>query len=84
MQLSEKLGVFVLLIYLDHLRHIALRPGVLCGIFHFYKHNKEKVVPHIVLLFDVLLKSHCLVVELVPFKACREGNEVQFYAEELQ
>lgn len=32
-------------------------------------------MPHVVLLFDVPLKSHRLVVKLVPLQACR-GAEV--------
>lgn len=62
--------MFVRMFYLDHLCHVALWPSVFCGIFHFDKNDKEEVVPHVVLLFDVLLKSHCLVVKLVPLEAC--------------
>lgn len=62
-------GVSVLFIYLDHLSHVALGARVFGGIFNFYQHNKEQVVPHVVLLFDVLLKSHRLVVKLVPLQA---------------
>lgn len=61
-----------LFVYLDHLSHVALRACVLSGILHFYQHYEEQVVPHVVLLFDVLLKSHCFVVKLVPFQTCRE------------
>lgn len=60
---------FAQLLYLDHLRHVALRPSVFCGIFDFDKDNEEEVVPHVVLLLDVLLESHRLVVKLVPLKA---------------
>lgn len=59
-------GMSVLFVYLDHLSHVALRACVLRGIFNFYQYNKEQVVPHVVLLFDVLLKSHRFVVKLVP------------------
>lgn len=61
----------MLFIYLNHLCHVALGACVLCGVFNLYEHNKEQVVPHVVLLFYVLLKSHSLVVELVPLKTCR-------------
>lgn len=65
------------LLYLDHLRHVALRPSVFCGIFHFDENDKEEVVPHVVLLFDVLLKSHRLVVKLVPLEAYNTGGEIK-------
>lgn len=64
-------GVSMLSIYPDHLSHIALWARVFGRIFNFYQHNKEQVVPHVVLLFDVLLKSHRLVVKLVPLQAYR-------------
>lgn len=63
--------------YLDHLRHVALRPSVFRGIFHFDKDDKEEVVPHVVLLFDVLLESHRLVVKLVPLEAYNAGGETK-------
>lgn len=65
-------AVPVLLVYLDHLSHVALGAGVFGGIFHFHQYDEEQVVPHVVLLFDVLLESHRLVVELVPLQTCRE------------
>lgn len=70
-------NLFVQLLYLDHLRHVALRPSVFCGIFHFDKDDKEEVVPHVVLLLDVLLESHRLVVKLVPLEAYNAGGETK-------
>lgn len=70
-------GAFVQPLYLDHLRHVALRPSVFCGIFHFDENNEEEVVPHVVLLFDVFLKSHRLVVKLVPLEAYDAGGETK-------
>lgn len=64
-------GVSLLLIYLNHLSHVALRASVFSGVFDFHQHDKEQIVPHVVLLLDVLLKSHRLVVKLVPLQACR-------------
>lgn len=64
-------GVSALFIYLDHLSYVALGACVFSGVLHFYQYNKEQVVPHVVLLFDVPLKSHRLVVKLVPLQACR-------------
>lgn len=74
----------VLFIYLDHLSHVALGPSVFGGIFNFYQHDEEQVVPHVVLFFDVLLKSHCLVVKLVPLQACRGAITHTVYAAKLQ
>lgn len=70
-------NLFVQLLYLDHLRHVALRPSVFCGIFHFDKDDKEEVVPHVVLLLDVLLEGHRLVVKLVPLEAYNAGGETK-------
>ena len=64
-------GASVHFMYLNHLSHVALGPCVFGGILNFYQHNEEQIVPHVVLLFDVLLKSHCLVVKLVTLQACR-------------
>ncbi len=77
-------GVSVLLIYLNHLSHVALRACVFSGIFNFYQHNKEQVVPHVVLLFDVLLKSHRLVVKLVPLQACQRAITHMIYGAMLR
>lgn len=66
-------------IHLDHLSHVALGARVFSGVFHFHQHNEEQVVPHVVLLFDVLLKSHRLVVKLVPLQACKRAKTRIFY-----
>lgn len=58
-------------VYLYHLSHVALGACVLSGVFNFDEHDKEQVVPHVVLLLDVLLERHGLVVELVPLQTCR-------------
>ena len=77
---SKKVGLYreggcvlkgACLFYLDHFSHVALGAGVFGGIFNLYQNNKEQVVPHVVLLFDVFLKSHRFVVKLVPLQACR-------------
>lgn len=78
------MGVPALLTYLDHLSHVALGACVFSGIFNFHQHNKEQVVPHVVLLFDVLLKSHRLVVKLIPLQACGGAITHTTYAAMLQ
>lgn len=55
--------------YLYHLRHVTLRPCVVGLVLHSHQHDEVQVVPHVVLVFNVLLKGHCLVVELVPFES---------------
>lgn len=82
--MSRWMGVSVLFIYLNHLSHVALGACVFGGIFNFYQNNKEQVVPHVVLLFDVLLKSHCLVVKLVSLQACRGAIQHTIYVVKLQ
>lgn len=77
-------GVSVVFIYLDHLSHVALGAGVFGGIFNLYQNNKEQVVPHVVLLFDVLLKSHRLVVKLVPLQAYRGAVTHIIYGTKLR
>ena len=56
--------------HLDHLGHVALGAGVLGGVLHLHQHHEEEVVPHVVLLLDVLLEGHRLVVELVSLQTC--------------
>lgn len=69
--LPKRHGYFwVIFFYLDHFCHVALGPCVFCGIFHFNQHYEVQVVPHVVLLFDVLFKRHCLVVKLVTLQTC--------------
>lgn len=70
------MGVSSLSVYLYHLSHVALRACVLSGVFNFHEHYKKQVVPHVVLLLDVLLKCHGLVVELVPLKTCRGATQL--------
>lgn len=70
--------------YLYHLSDIAFRTRVFSGIFDFHQHNKEQVVPHVVFLFYVLLKSHCLVVKFVTFQACRPAKTHITYGKKWQ
>lgn len=70
-------GVPPLSVYLYHLSHVALGACVLSGVFNFHEHDKEQVVPHVVLFLDVLLERHGLVVELVPLQTCRGTAEVR-------
>lgn len=69
-------GVCMLCVYLDHLSHVAFWAGVFSGIFNFYQDDKEQIVPHVVLLFNVLLKGHRLVVKLVTLQTCHEENSM--------
>lgn len=72
-------GVSLLSVYLYHLSHVALGACVLSGVFNLNEHYKEQVVPHVVLLLDVLLKGHGLVVELVPLQTCRGPTQLCCY-----
>lgn len=71
------MGVSSLSVYLYHLSHVALGACVLSGVFNLHEHYKKQVVPHVVLLLDVLLKRHGLVVELVPLKTCRGATQLR-------
>lgn len=53
--------------HLDHLGHVALRPRVLRGVLDLHEDDEAQVVPHVVLLLDVLFEGDRLVVELVSF-----------------
>lgn len=53
------------------MRDIALRACVVRLVLLSQQHNKVKVVPDVVLQFDVLLKGHRLVVKLVSLQACK-------------
>lgn len=77
-------GVSILFVYLDHLSHVTLRACVFSGVLHFDQDNKEKVMPHVVLLFDVLLESHRLVVKLVPLQACRGARSYRKFKTKTQ
>ena len=50
--------------------NITLGSSELCGIFDFDKDNEEKVVPHVVLSADVVIKRHMLVLKGLPLKTC--------------
>lgn len=63
--------------YLYHLRHVALRPGVVCLVLHSHQHYEVQVVPHVVLIFNMLLKGHRLVVELVPFESWERQSSTE-------
>lgn len=67
------------LFYLDHLSYIALRACVFSRVFNFHQHDKEQVVPHVVLLLYVFLKSHGLIVKFVPLQACRVTKRNSIY-----
>lgn len=77
--MGRQIGVSLLSVYLYHLSHVALGACVLSGVFNFNEHYKEQVVPHVVLLLDVLLKRHGLVVELVPLQTCRGPTQLSCY-----
>lgn len=49
--------------YLDHFVDIRLRAGKLGWILHFYQHYEVQVMPHVVLVLDMLLERHGLIVE---------------------
>lgn len=53
------------------MRDIALRAGVVRLVLLSQQDNKIKVVPDVVLQFDVLLKGHGLVVKLVSLQTCK-------------
>jgi len=42
--------------YLDHVVNIALGASEFCRVFDFDKDDKVEIMPHVVLLFAVLLK----------------------------
>ena len=50
--------------------NITLGSSELCGIFDFDEDNEEKVVPHVVLSADVVIKRHMLVLKGLPLKTC--------------
>ena len=49
--------------YLHHLMDVAFRSSKFCWVFYFDEDNEEKIVPHIVLSSDMLLKCDILVVK---------------------
>lgn len=77
--MRRQTGVSLLSVYLYHLSHVALGACVLSGVFNFNQHYEEQVVPHVVLLLDVLLKRHRLVVKLVPLQTCRGPIQLRCY-----
>ena len=52
--------------------NITLGSSELCGIFDFDEDNEEKVVPHVVLSADVVVKGHVLVLEGLPLQPANE------------
>lgn len=76
---NNKLGYYFISMklhnaYLDHLRHIAFRPCVVCLILHSHQYYKIQIIPHIVFKFNVFFKGYRFVVKLVPFKPYRENE----------
>ena len=51
--------------HLDHVSDVALGAGVVRLVLLAHQDDEVQVVPDVVLQFDVLLKRHRLVVELV-------------------
>lgn len=51
-------------IYLDHGVNVAFGTGELCRIFNPDQDHEIEVMPHVVLVTDVILEAHCLVIEL--------------------
>lgn len=70
--------------YLDHLCHVALGARVVSLVLHPHQHNEVQVVPHVVFVFDVLLKGHGLVVKLVPFQPWERQGRVEEEVSEQQ
>ena len=58
--------------------NITLRSSELCGIFDFDEDNEEKVVPHVVLSADVVIKRHMLVLKGLSLKTCRTKMDKNF------
>lgn len=63
--------------YLYHLSHVALRTCVVCLVLHSHQHYEVQVVPHVVLVLNMLLKGHCLVVKLVPFESWERQSSAE-------
>lgn len=70
-------------LYLYHLCHVALGARVVGLVLHPHQHDEVQVVPHVVLVFDVLLKGHGLVVKLVPFQPWEKQGRVEEGREEM-
>ena len=58
--------------------NITLGSSELCGIFDFDEDNEEKVVPHVVLSADVVIKRHMLVLKGLPLKTCHTKMDENF------
>lgn len=52
------------LTHLDHFGNMTFRACELCGIFDFDQDDEVEIVPHIVLVTNVLIERDTLVVEL--------------------
>lgn len=70
-------------LYLYHLCHVALGACVVSLVLHPHQHDEVQVVPHVVLVFDVLLKGHGLVVKLVPLQPWGRQGRVEEDREEI-
>lgn len=55
-------------IYFNHGRDIAFRTGEFGGVFDTNQNNEIQVMPHIVLVRDVILITHTFVIKLGPVK----------------
>ena len=58
--------------------NITLGSSELCWIFDFDEDNEEKVVPHVVLSADVVIKRHMLVLKGLPLKTCHTKMDKNF------
>jgi len=61
-------------LHLDHGVYVTLRTSELSRIFHLDENDEEQIVPHIVLVFAMLLKRHGLVVKCRPLKTCQSTH----------
>ena len=50
--------------HLDHFVNVTLGAGKLGGIFDANQNDEIKIVPHVVLVADVILIAHSFVIEL--------------------
>lgn len=58
--------------------HVALWASVIGLVFLPYQHNEIKVVPDVMLKFNVFLEWYSLIIKLVPLEACWNTNTDEF------
>ena len=63
--------------YFDHGVDVALGSGELGGVLDADENDEIEVVPHVVLVADVVLEADGLVVELRPVQAADEARVLQ-------